>query len=75
MSLMGTFDTREALISACYLKANQCRELPMTRSILSIFGFLIIAGAVYAAPWAQTYPLKGATVSVTNQQVNTVWPP
>ena len=47
----------------------------MKRSILSIFGFLIIAGAVYAAPWAQTYPLKGSTVAVTNQQVNTVWIP
>jgi hypothetical protein len=47
----------------------------MKRSILSIFGFLIIAGAVYAAPWAQTYPLKGSTVAVTNQQFNTVWMP
>ena len=47
----------------------------MKRNILSIFGFLIIAGAVSAAPWAQTYPLKGATVAVTNQQVNTVWMP
>jgi len=75
MSSMVTSDTREALISACYLKANQFRELPMKRNILSIFGILIIAGAAYAAPWAQTYPLKGATVSVTNQQVNTVWMP
>jgi len=47
----------------------------MKRNILSIFGLLIIAGAVYAAPWAQTYPLKGSTVAVTNQQVNTVWMP
>jgi len=47
----------------------------MKRNILSLFGFLIIAGAAYAAPWAQTYPLKGATVTVTNQQVNTVWMP
>jgi len=47
----------------------------MRRIILSILGLLIVAGAAYAAPWAQTYPLKGATVAVTNQQVNTVWMP
>lgn len=42
---------------------------------LSVLGLLIVAGAVYAAPWAQIYPLKGSTVAVTNQQVNTVWMP
>ncbi len=47
----------------------------MKRNILSIFGVLILAGAVYAAPWAQTFPLRGPTVAVTNQQVNTVWMP
>ena len=47
----------------------------MRRNIFTILGLLMFAGAVYAAPWAQTYPLKAATISVTNQQVNTVWMP
>jgi len=47
----------------------------MKRNILTILGLLMVAGVVYAAPWAQTYPLNGATVAVTNQQANSVWMP
>ncbi|MEI6789471.1 MAG: hypothetical protein WCL49_13420 [bacterium] len=47
----------------------------MKRNIFTILGMLTVAGVVYAAPWAQTYPLKGATVAVTNQHLNTVWMP
>ena len=45
------------------------------KHLFAILGILAIAGMVYSAPWAQTYPLKSSTVAVTNQQVNTVWMP
>lgn len=45
------------------------------KTLFAIFGLLVVANAVYAAPWAQTYPLKGPTVAVTNQHFNTVWMP
>ena len=45
------------------------------KNLFTILGILAVAGVVYAAPWAQTYQLQGATVAVTNQQVNTVWMP
>ena len=47
----------------------------MKRNIFTILGLLLFAGAVYAAPWAQTYPLSSSTVAVTNQQANSVWMP
>ena len=47
----------------------------MKRSIFTFLGLLLVAGAVYAAPWAQTYPLSGSTVALTNQQANSVWMP
>ena len=47
----------------------------MKRSVLSIIGLLIFASAVYGAPWAQTYPLIGTSIMLTNQQVNSVWVP
>lgn len=47
----------------------------MRRNIISILWLLIFSGIAYAAPWAQTFPLRGTTVAVTNQQVNTVWMP
>jgi hypothetical protein len=47
----------------------------MKRNIFTILGMVAVAGVVYAAPWAQTYPLKGSTVAVTNQHLNTVWMP
>jgi hypothetical protein len=47
----------------------------MKRNIFIILGLLMIAGVVYAAPWARTYPLNGATVAVTNQQANSAWMP
>ena len=45
------------------------------KNLFAILGMLAVAGIGYAAPWAQTYPLKGSTVAVTNQQFNTVWMP
>jgi hypothetical protein len=45
------------------------------KNLFTILGILAVAGVVYAAPWAQTYQLGGSTVSVTNQQFNTVWMP
>ena len=45
------------------------------KNLFAILGMLAVAGGVFAAPWAQTYPLKGSTVAVTNQQFNTVWIP
>jgi hypothetical protein len=45
------------------------------KNLFTILGMLAVAGAVYAAPWAQTYSLQGATVAVTNQQINSVWMP
>ena len=47
----------------------------MKNSVLSIFGLLLVASAVYGAPWAQTYPLNGTNIMLTNQQVNSVWVP
>jgi len=47
----------------------------MKRNILTILGVLMAAGVAYAVPWAQTYPLNGVTVAVTNQQANSVWMP
>ena len=46
----------------------------MKRKIFTIL-WLMVAGVVYAAPWAQTYPLSGSTVAVTNQQANSAWMP
>ena len=43
--------------------------------LFAIVGIVAVAGAVHAAPWAQTYPLMGASVAVTNQQANSVWMP
>ncbi len=45
------------------------------KNLFTILGILAVAGVVYAAPWAQTYSLQGATVAVTNQQINSVWMP
>ena len=45
------------------------------KNLFAILGMLAVSGTVDAAPWAQTYPLKGSTVAVTNQQFNTVWMP
>ncbi len=45
------------------------------KNLFTILGILAVAGVVYAAPWAQTYSLQGATVAVTNQQANSVWMP
>jgi hypothetical protein len=47
----------------------------MKNSIIAILFFLVLTGAAYAAPWAQTYPLNGSLIMLTNQQVNTVWMP
>lgn len=47
----------------------------MQHNILTILGLLMVTGMVNAAPWAQTYPLNGSTVAVTNQQANSVWMP
>lgn len=47
----------------------------MKRNIFTILMLLMVAGVAYAAPWAQTYPLNGTTIMLTNQQVNTVWIP
>jgi len=47
----------------------------MKRNILSILVLLMVASVAYSAPWAQTYPLNGATVTMTNQQANSVWMP
>ena len=47
----------------------------MRRNIFTILGLLMFAGAVYAAPWAQTYPQSGTTILLTNQQANSVWVP
>ena len=46
----------------------------MRRSVLMI-GAMLIAAVVCAAPWAETYPLRGTTVAVTNGQANSVWMP
>jgi hypothetical protein len=45
------------------------------KNLFAILGMLVVAGAVYAAPWAQTYPLNDASIAVTNQQINSVWMP
>jgi hypothetical protein len=47
----------------------------MKRNIFTILGLFWVASVVYAAPWAQTYPLNNSTVAVTNQQANSVWIP
>ncbi|MEI7881694.1 MAG: hypothetical protein WCI95_12550 [bacterium] len=47
----------------------------MKRNILTILGLLMVVGVVYAAPWAQTYPLNGSMIMLTNQQPNSVWIP
>ena len=47
----------------------------MKRNVFTILMLLMVAGAAYAAPWAQTYPLNGSLIMLTNQQVNTVWMP
>ncbi len=47
----------------------------MKRNVCLILVLLMVAGVAYAAPWAQTYPLNGTTIMLTNQQVNTVWMP
>ncbi|MEI6168526.1 MAG: hypothetical protein WCS52_15190 [bacterium] len=47
----------------------------MKRNIFTILGLFLVAGVAYAAPWAQTYPLSGSTVAVTNQQANSMWIP
>ncbi len=45
------------------------------KNLFAILGMLAMASAVHAAPWAQTYPLMGSSVAVTNQQANSVWMP
>ena len=45
------------------------------KNLFAILGMLVVAGTVYAAPWAQTYPLNGTSIAVTNQQINSVWMP
>ena len=47
----------------------------MKHNMITILVLLMVVGVVYAAPWAQTYPLNGVTVAVTNQQANSVWMP
>ena len=47
----------------------------MKRNFFTILMLLMVAGLSYGAPWAQTYPLNGTTIMLTNQQVNTVWIP
>lgn len=47
----------------------------MKHNILIILGLLMVTGMVNAAPWAQTYPLNGSTIAVTNHQANGVWMP
>ena len=47
----------------------------MRRNIFTILWLLMFAGAVYAAPWAKTYPQSGTTILLTNQQANSVWVP
>ncbi|MEI6168033.1 MAG: hypothetical protein WCS52_12650 [bacterium] len=47
----------------------------MKRNGFTILMLLMVADAAYAAPWAQTYPLNGSLIMLTNQQVNTVWMP
>ena len=45
------------------------------KNLFTILGMLAVAGVVYAAPWAQTYPLTGSNFAITNRQVNSVWMP
>ena len=47
----------------------------MKRNIFTVLGLFLVAGAVCAAPWAQTYPLKGSPVALTNLQSHSVWMP
>lgn len=47
----------------------------MRHNIFAILGLLMIVSVVYAAPWAQTYPMNGETITLTNQQANSVWMP
>jgi hypothetical protein len=47
----------------------------MKRNFFIILMLLMVAGVAYAAPWAQTYPMNGSVIMLTNQQVNTVWTP
>jgi hypothetical protein len=49
--------------------------ITMKRNIFTILVLLKVAGAAYAASWAQTYPLNGSMIMLTNQQANTAWIP
>jgi hypothetical protein len=47
----------------------------MKKTFLSMVLASCVAGGVLADPWAQTYVPRGTTVTITNEQLNSVWMP
>lgn len=49
--------------------------MTMRHNVLMIGVLVMLAAAAGATPWAETYPLSGTTVALTNREVNSVWMP